>query len=65
MKAKIYCEVTCNDCGGLALGSKYYKNPTTISKLKELTKDWIWDEERCVNVCPECQKKLNGGNENV
>ena len=60
MRAKIYCEATCCHCGGLAYKSTYYKNASTISKLKEATKDWIWDEELCGNLCPECQKELKG-----
>jgi hypothetical protein len=28
------------------------------TKLKEATKDWIWDEELCMNLCPNCQKEL-------
>lgn len=57
-RAKIYCEVTCLNCGGLAYGSGYYKNASTISKLKELTKDWVYDEKLGMNLCPECQKEL-------
>ena len=58
MKAKIYCEVICCHCGGLAYKSKYYRNTSTISELKEATKDWIWDDELHGNLCPECQKEL-------
>lgn len=58
MKARIYCEVTCCYCGGLAFGSGYYKNKATIGALKENTKDWIWDNELYGNLCPECQKEL-------
>lgn len=62
-RAKVYCEVTCNNCGGLAYGSTYYKNASTISKLKEATKDWIWDEKLGMNLCPDCQKELKGKQE--
>ena len=57
-KAKIYCEVTCGSCGVLTCASTYYKNTSTISKLKDATKDWIWDEELNINLCPECQEEL-------
>ena len=57
-RAKVYCEVTCCHCGGLAYGSQYYENATTISNLKEKTKDWIWSDEFCGNLCPECQEEL-------
>lgn len=49
----------CCHCGGLAYKSRYYKNASTISELKESVKDWIWDEKLCGNLCPECQKELN------
>lgn len=58
MKAKVYCDVTCGNCGSLAYGSSYYKNTSTISKLKEATKDWIWDKELYMNLCPDCQNEL-------
>ena len=57
-RAKVYCEVTCYHCGGLAYESGYYRNPLTISKLKEGVKDWIWDDEMGGNLCPCCQKCL-------
>lgn len=59
MKARIYCEVMCCNCGGLAYKSTYYKNTSTISELKESVKDWIWDDKLHGNLCPECQKELN------
>ena len=62
-KAKIYCEVTCNNCGALACASTYYKNASTISKLKEATKDWVWDEKLSMNLCPECQEELKKASE--
>ena len=62
MKARIYCEVTCCICGGLAYKSTYYKNSSTISELKEATKDWIWDDKLHGNLCPECQKELENWN---
>lgn len=58
MRARIYCEAMCCHCGVLAYKSTYYKNTSTISQLKESVKDWIWDEELCGNLCPECQKEL-------
>lgn len=57
-KAKIYCEVTCNNCGALACSSTYYKNASTITKIEKQTKDWIWDEEFGGNLCPDCQEEL-------
>lgn len=57
-RVKIYCEVTCNNCGVLASESAYYKNASTISKLKEATKDWVWDESLGGNLCPGCQEEL-------
>ena len=59
MRAKIYCEVTCCHCGGLANKSTYYRSVQTISELKEATKDWIWDDKLGGNLCPGCQKELN------
>lgn len=57
-RARIYCEVTCCRCSCLAYTSRYYKNTETISKIKESVKDWIWDENLCGNLCPECQEDL-------
>lgn len=37
--------------------SGYYKNSSTISKLKNDTKDWIWDEE-WGDLCPDCKNKI-------
>lgn len=54
-RAKVYCEVTCNRCGVLALGSGYYKNSSRISYLKAKTKDWVWDNKFGGNLCPSCQ----------
>lgn len=62
-RAKIYCEVTCNNCGVLSCSSTYYKNASTISKLKEETKDWVWDEEFGGNLCPDCQEELKKASE--
>lgn len=59
MKAKIYCEVTCCHCGGLAGYSEYYRNQDTIRRLKEDTKDRIYSEKHFGNLCPDCQKELN------
>lgn len=56
-RAKIYCEVTCNSCGALAIHSGYYKNQSIISILKESTKDWVWDDTFGGNLCPVCQKE--------
>lgn len=58
MKARIYCEVTCCNCGGLAYESGYYRNASTISELKEATKDWVWDDKLGGNLCPGCQEDL-------
>ena len=59
-RAKVYCEITCNSCGALFKGSGYYKNVSIISKLKENAKEynWVWDEDFCGNLCPECQKEI-------
>ena len=59
-RAKIYCEITCNNCGVVLKGSGYYKNSSIIVKLKEIAKEanWVWDEEFCGNLCPECQKEI-------
>ena len=40
--------------------SGYYKNDSIISKLKENAKEdnWVWDEEFCGNLCPECQEEI-------
>ena len=40
-RAKIYCEITCNNCGVVLKGSGYYKNVSIISKLKENAKRLI------------------------
>ena len=58
--AKIYCEITCNNCGVVLKGSGYYENVSIISKLKENAKkaNWVWDEEFCGNLCPECQEEI-------
>ena len=56
MNAKIYCEVTCCNCGGVI--GRYYRNAESISILKEHVKDWVWDNELFGNLCPECQKEL-------
>lgn len=61
MKAKIWCEITCGNCGAMATISRYYSNAGSIKikKIKEETADWIWDDENSINLCPDCQKKLN------
>ena len=58
MKAKIWCECICTECGGMAAGSTYYNNPETISSLKKYVNDWIYDEDLGGNICPECQAKI-------
>lgn len=57
MKANIWVSVSCSHCGGV-IGWNYH-NAKSISKLKEITKNWICDKEYG-NLCPECQKKLRG-----
>lgn len=59
MKAKIWCEVTCGNCGSMVAVSRYYSNTDSIKKIKEETADWIWDDKNGMNLCPDCQKKLN------
>lgn len=60
LKAKIRIEVQCSNCGG-AIGD-YYHNAKSVSRLKEKTKDWIYDDE-FGSICPECQKELRGEND--
>lgn len=59
--AKVYCEITCNSCGSVLIGSGYYKNASIISKLKKTAKsaNWIWDKEFGGNLCPSCQKEIS------
>lgn len=57
MRAKIYCEITCNSCGNLAPGSGYYTNANRIKILKTKNKNWIWDDEFSGNLCPDCQEE--------
>ena len=59
-RAKVYCEITCNNCGALLKGSGYYKNSSIIAKLKENAKEanCVCDEEFCGNLCPECQEEI-------
>ncbi len=59
-RAKIYCEIICNNCGALLKGSGYYNNSSIISRLKENAKEsnWIWSEEFCGNLCPDCQEEM-------
>ena len=40
-RSKVYCEITCNNCGVVLKGSGYYKNISIISKLKENAKRLI------------------------
>ena len=40
-RAKIYCEITCNNCGALLKSSGYYNNSSIISKLKQNAKEAI------------------------
>ena len=54
MKAKIWCEMVCNECGGMI--GYFYKNKNTIVKIKEKTKDW--ECVNGVNVCGECLIKM-------
>lgn len=54
-KAKIYCEVSCGNCGAVIAASNYYKNADTIRILKKIASDWVWDEEDCINLCPVCR----------
>lgn len=59
-KAKVYCEITCNSCGLLLIGSGYYKNASIISKLRSNANEngWVWDEEFGGNLCPSCQEEV-------
>lgn len=59
MRAKIYCEVTCFHCGGLASASGYYQNADTIRQLKKATKNWVNIDGD--NLCPDCQRKFKAG----
>ena len=56
MKASIWVSVSYSICGAV-IGWNYH-NAKSISKLKEATKNWIFNKE-CGNLCPECQKKSN------
>lgn len=55
MRAVIWMEVQCSNCGGV-IGWDY-RNAKSVSKLKKATKDWICDKEHW-NLCPDCQKKV-------
>ena len=57
-RAKIYCEVVCGNCGRISYKSGYYRNTQTISYLKDSVRDWIWDDEMGMNLCPDCQEEL-------
>ena len=59
-REKVYCEITCNNCGLLLKDSGYYKNVSIISKLKENAKkdNWVWDEEFGGNLCPRYQEEI-------
>lgn len=57
MRANIWVSVSCSLCSGV-IGWNYH-NAKSISKLKDATKDWIFDKNYG-NLCPECQKKLRG-----
>ena len=54
MKAKIWCDVVCNECGGMV--GYFYKNKNTIKRIKEEIKDWKWVDG--VNICGDCLKKI-------
>lgn len=54
MKAKIWCELVCNECGGMI--GHFYKNKDIITKIKEETKDWEYVDG--VNICGECLRKM-------
>ena len=56
MKANIRIEVRCGNCGCVA--GSYYHNAKSLPKLKEVTKDWIYDNEYG-NLCPECQNEVS------
>lgn len=56
MRAKIWFEVVCNECGGMV--GHFYKNKNTIKRIKEETKDWEWVDG--VNICGDCLKKIKG-----
>ena len=61
-RAVIYLDVTCCVCGS-SYPSRDYKNASTISTLKKEIKDWIFDDDWCGNVCPECQGIKNKDND--
>lgn len=60
MRANIRIEVQCSNCGSV-IGWNY-RNAKSVSKLKEATKDWIYDAEYG-NLCPECQKEIGEQND--
>ena len=53
--AKIWCEVFCDNCGGLV--GYYFKNINTIKKLKAETSDWVVREDG-IQLCPYCASEI-------
>lgn len=58
MKARIWCEVICNECGGMV--GHFYRNPDSLRRLKEEIKDWECVDG--VNICGECLQKMQRKN---
>ena len=59
-KAILWCEVACCNCGG-TIGI-HYKNPKTISFIKDKAKNWVWCEELSGNLCPSCYEEYKKQN---
>ena len=54
MKARIWCDVVCNECGGMI--GYFYENENTIRKMKDEINDWECVDG--VNICGECLGKI-------
>jgi len=53
----IYCEIVCNNCGGISANSGYY-SPERIKKLKEEIKSGMWIYSGNNIYCKECYEKI-------
>lgn len=55
MKARIWMEVVCCNCGGM-IGWNY-SGAGSVAKLEKATEDWVFDKDYG-NLCPECMEAL-------
>lgn len=55
MKARIWMEVTCGNCGGMV--GRIYHNAKSVSLLKKEAAGWTFDKDYG-NLCPECSEAL-------